>query len=85
MPLYDFKCGTCGERFEALVAVSEQPACPVCGAAPAQRIYAFAGPFKVGPRGLAARRSDASRRVREEQRRERFANQREERKQRGSQ
>jgi hypothetical protein len=47
------------------------------------RVYSFAGPFKVGPRGVAARRSDAKRRAREEQRRERFAKQREQRKQHG--
>jgi putative FmdB family regulatory protein len=85
MPLYEFRCDACSERFEAVLAVSERPACPVCGAPRAERVYAFAGPFKVGPRGLAARRSDASRRVREEQRRERFARQREERKQSGGQ
>jgi hypothetical protein len=47
-------------------------------------VYAFAGPFKVGPRGLAARRSNATRTAREEKRRERFAKQREERKRRGN-
>jgi hypothetical protein len=43
----------------------------------------FAGPFGVGLRGGDARRSDAARRAREEQRQEGFARQREERKQRG--
>jgi putative FmdB family regulatory protein len=84
MPVYDFKCDRCGERFEAATRPGERPACPVCGAPDVERVYsAFAGPFKVGPRGLAARRSNATRAAREEQRLERFAKQREERKQKG--
>jgi hypothetical protein len=43
----------------------------------------FAGPFKIGVRGAAARRSNAVRRAREEQRREGFAKQREQRRQQG--
>jgi putative FmdB family regulatory protein len=83
VPLYDFRCQQCDELFEALVSSTERPVCPVCGAVDVQRVYSFAGPFKVGPRGLAARRSNATRRAREEQRRERFAKQREQRKQHG--
>jgi putative FmdB family regulatory protein len=72
MPLYDFRCGACGEQFEARVAHDELPACPVCAAPEAERLLSpFAGPFTVGLRGLAAKRSDATRRVREEQRSER--------------
>lgn len=72
MPLYDFRCPTCGERFEAHVRAQESAACPACGAPGAERLLSpFAGPFTVGLRGRAARRSDADRRVREEQRRER--------------
>jgi hypothetical protein len=43
----------------------------------------FAGPFSVGLRGAHARRSNAARGAREEQRQEGFARQREERQQRG--
>jgi putative FmdB family regulatory protein len=83
MPLYDFACRACGERFEARVSVDELPACPACGAGECERLpSAFAGPFTVGVRGRAARRSDAARRVREEQRRERSA-ERQERRARG--
>jgi putative FmdB family regulatory protein len=72
MPLYDFRCRACGERFEARAPHDELPPCPVCGSPDAERVpAAFAGPFTVGLRGAAARRSDATRRVREEQRRER--------------
>ena len=72
MPLHDFRCGACGERFEARVAYDERPACPACGGDDCERLFTpFAGPFTLRPRGRAARRSDAIRRVREEQRRER--------------
>jgi putative FmdB family regulatory protein len=74
MPLYDFHCRACGERFEARVPYGEEPACPACGGPDTERVPApFAGPFTVAPRGEAARRSNAARRVREEQRKERKA------------
>lgn len=30
MPIYDYECLDCGERFEALVRNSNSPACPGC-------------------------------------------------------
>jgi putative FmdB family regulatory protein len=84
MPLYDFRCRACGDQFEALVASTAQPPCPVCGAPDPERLLgSFAGPFTVGMRGAAAKRSNATRRAREEQRQEGFARQREERRQGG--
>lgn len=80
MPLYDFHCRSCGERFEELVAESRSVGCPACGAPDAERLIgSFAGPFTVGLRGAAAKRSNRVRAAREEQRRERFAQQRERR------
>jgi putative FmdB family regulatory protein len=75
MPLYDFSCSVCGERFEALLSPSAEPeGCPACGSGQVQRVFTpFAGPFTVAPRGLAARRSDDQRRLREEQRQQRRA------------
>ncbi|HEY8765090.1 MAG TPA: zinc ribbon domain-containing protein [Solirubrobacteraceae bacterium] len=74
MPLYDFRCRACGERFEALAAPSEAPACTACGAQDVERLFTpFAGPFTVGLRGAAARRSNAVRGERERQREERRA------------
>lgn len=71
MPLYDFLCPNCGERFEARTAVDEAPACPACGQVGSLRQSStFAGPFRVGLRGGAARRSNADRKAREELRRE---------------
>jgi hypothetical protein len=60
--------------------VSEQPACPSCGAPDPNRLFSpIAGALKTGLRGTAARRSNATRKAREEQRREGFAKQREQR------
>jgi putative FmdB family regulatory protein len=74
VPLYDFRCRSCGSQFEQFTAAGASPPCPACGAPDAERVYsAFAGPFTVAPRGLAARRSNAQRRVREERRAERKA------------
>jgi putative FmdB family regulatory protein len=71
VPLYDFACQSCAARFEAFLSYAELPVCPACGAADVQRVLSpFAGPFTVGLRGNAARRSNAVRRAREEQRRE---------------
>jgi putative FmdB family regulatory protein len=80
MPLYDFRCRACHERFEARVPYEELPPCPVCGSGETERsLSPFAGPFTVAPRGLTARRSDSTRKAREEQRRERQAKRAEDR------
>ena len=31
MPLYDFRCNSCGKLFETLVRAGDTPSCPVCG------------------------------------------------------
>jgi hypothetical protein len=57
--------------------VDEAPPCPACESADTERLpTAFAGPFTVGLRGAAARRSDAERRSREERRAEERNNRR---------
>lgn len=72
MPVYDFGCRACGAQFEARVPYGQTPACPECGSHEGERLVSpFAGPFRVGLRGAAARRSNAVRHAREEQRRER--------------
>jgi putative FmdB family regulatory protein len=72
MPLYDFKCVACGTQFEAHMPYGQLPSCPSCAAPDAERVLSsFAGPFTIGLRGAAARRSNAVRRAREEQRGER--------------
>lgn len=40
MPLYDYDCQDCGERFEALVrGSSDEPACPKCGGRKLERAW----------------------------------------------
>jgi putative FmdB family regulatory protein len=72
MPLYDFRCQSCQARFESRTRSDELAPCPQCGSGETERLLSpFAGPFTVAPRGIAARRSNDSRRIREEQRLER--------------
>jgi putative FmdB family regulatory protein len=85
MPLYDFRCRACETRFEARVGLDQAASCPVCGARGAERLLSpFAGPFTVGLRGAAARRSNAQRRAREERRQERRQERRRRRREEGS-
>ena len=45
MPIYEFVCGSCDERFEALVDTgTERLACRECGAEGAQRVMSAPGP-----------------------------------------
>jgi putative FmdB family regulatory protein len=72
MPLYDFLCHACGTEFEARAPIGQLAPCASCGSTDVKRVLSgFAGPFTVAPRGAAAKRSDDSRRVREQQRQER--------------
>ena len=72
MPLYEFSCRACGTRFEARVPHGHRPACPECAVDGGKRLVSpFAGPFTLGLRGALARRSNALRHGRDEQRRER--------------
>jgi putative FmdB family regulatory protein len=84
MPLYDFRCGRCAEEFEELVPPSTLPPCPACGATDPERLLgSFAGPFTIGLRGAAAKRSNDTRRAREEKRQEARARRREQRREQG--
>lgn len=38
MPLYEYSCRACGQRFETLVRTGDTPACPACGAADLERL-----------------------------------------------
>ncbi len=41
MPIYEYRCADCGQRFEELVSASAQasPPCPECGAGSADRLF----------------------------------------------
>ena len=70
MPLYDFQCPNCSTEFEAVTDPGADASCPSCGAADAKRLWRpIAPPSKVGLRGLAAQRSNDTRRAREEKKR----------------
>lgn len=77
MPLYDFACDACDERFEALAKPGETPPCPACGAASTRRLFTpIAPPLKLGLRGRAARESDSRRSEREAKAKEKFREER---------
>jgi putative FmdB family regulatory protein len=77
MPLYDFACDACHERFEALAQPGEAPPCPACGRAETRRLFTpIAPPPKLGVRGRAARESDGRRAEREVKRKEAFREER---------
>jgi putative FmdB family regulatory protein len=43
MPIYEYRCEECGERFEELVPASAKaaPPCPGCGAEGAKRLFSM--------------------------------------------
>ena len=38
MPLFDFRCRSCGREFEALVRASDVPQCPSCNSAKLEQL-----------------------------------------------
>lgn len=60
MPIYEFRCEACGERFEALVdAGTESASCRACGTDGAERVLsAQAPPFGLVKSPGAARRQE---------------------------
>lgn len=55
MPLYEYRCNTCGHRFEVLRRVGQDAtglACPECGRTEVQKEYStFAGTVSGGGAG----------------------------------
>jgi putative FmdB family regulatory protein len=60
MPIYEFLCEACGQRFEGLVAAgTEAQACPRCGAERAGRVFsAQAVPFALVKTPREARKQE---------------------------
>ena len=50
MPMFDFVCTKCGEKFEELVSAGDTatPACPKCGAQQTERQLSVPSPLKTG-------------------------------------
>ena len=63
MPIYEFVCSECGERFERLVdAGTERESCPQCGFAEAERVFsAIAAPAKLAVSSGTARKMEDKR------------------------
>jgi putative FmdB family regulatory protein len=82
VPIYEFECARCGERFEELVRAGETAPCPRCKSSAVKRCFSPIGEGRVpvGLTGKAAAESNARRREREARRQEGF---REDRKRRG--
>jgi putative FmdB family regulatory protein len=74
MPIYEFECEQCGERFEELVSSAAATlACPGCGSEGARRLLSSVSPPTRQPRGARARSGESQRREREAARSERLA------------
>ncbi|UCF79753.1 MAG: zinc ribbon domain-containing protein [Candidatus Eiseniibacteriota bacterium] len=45
MPIYEFRCGSCGERFEKLCSVGKDKGvrCPACGGQKSERLFSLFG------------------------------------------
>ncbi len=61
MPMYEFDCAACGERFEDLVAVGTESAkCRRCGSTDTHRVLSAPGaPWKLVKTVGAAKRQEA--------------------------
>jgi putative FmdB family regulatory protein len=58
VPLYDFRCRACGDRFEALVRPPAVPACPACATTDLERLVTgFSFSVRSGGLSPAARRA----------------------------
>jgi putative FmdB family regulatory protein len=80
MPIYEFECEGCGERFEELVAAgATDVSCPRCGATGARRLLSNVSPASRQPRGAAVRSNESQRRERDAARADRISESRKKR------
>jgi putative FmdB family regulatory protein len=74
MPVYQFECEECGERFEELIASGTQSLpCSRCGSRRTRRLLSQVSPAGKQPRGAGVRSDESRRREREAARGERLA------------
>jgi putative FmdB family regulatory protein len=80
MPIYEFECERCGERFEELVSAGAvDAACPHCGAQETRRLLSNVSPPGRQPRGAAVRSDESRRGEREAARADRISESRKKR------
>jgi putative FmdB family regulatory protein len=48
MPLYEYSCRACGNRFDYLLLGKEEPACPSCASKDLERLFSAPGTIKAG-------------------------------------
>jgi putative FmdB family regulatory protein len=59
MPIYEFRCDSCDERFEALVDTgSKSTACRACGSTATRLLSAQAAPMRLVKGGGAKRKQE---------------------------
>jgi putative FmdB family regulatory protein len=74
MPVYEFECEKCGNRFEELTSSGTRSlACPACGSGRTRRLLSPVSPPGRQPRGAGVRSGESQRREREAARGERLA------------
>ncbi len=74
MPIYEFECEDCGERFEELVAASTGSVpCPACGKERTRRLISAVSPPGRQPRGAGVRSDESRRGEREAARQDRIS------------
>jgi putative FmdB family regulatory protein len=75
MPLYDYKCRSCGHRFEELVRLGDTPECPACHARDPERLFSMTAAVSTDKtrkrsHGQARRAAQAVRREKDHAQRE---------------
>jgi len=74
VPIYEFECEECGDRFEELVSSEGvKVACPACGSERTRRLISQVSPPGRQPRGAKVKSSESQRRETEAARGERIA------------
>ena len=53
MPIYEYECRGCGDRFEAIVRSTESPACPSCQGVDLERLISMFAVDAPGTRSKA--------------------------------
>ena len=73
MPVYEFECEECGERYEELTGSETRAfSCPRCGSEWTRRLLSPISPTGRQPRGVGVRNDESQRREREAGRGERL-------------